>query len=71
MKHTSWIMALLLATSGVLVAAPQQTAQPSLSKEQCLEMDEADTSDALAIPLDESADEQCEELDTLEQGKQK
>lgn len=71
MKHTSWIMALLLAVSATLVAAQPQTAQPAPSKEQCLEMDEADTSDVLAIPLDESADEQCEELDKLEQGRQK
>jgi hypothetical protein len=70
MKQSSLILALLFATT-LMAATDQPSSGGAVTKEQCLAMDQEDTSDTLAIPLDDDAYEQCEELERLEQGKQK
>lgn len=52
-----------------LLAANLSADTPSTDQKQCLKMDQEDTTDTLAIPLDEDAYDQCEELEKLEQGK--
>lgn len=70
MKRFSWMILALIAANVALFAQTGSGAQ-ALNEEQkqCLRMDEEDNTDALAIPLDEDAYDQCVELDKLEQGK--
>ncbi len=69
MKQYSWIILALIAVNGALVAQqPAAPAQPSEEKSRCLKMDREDTTDTLAIPLDEDAYDQCMEEEMLEKG---
>lgn len=68
MKQYSWIILALIAVNRALFG--QQEAPKQLSEERlrCLRMDQIDTTDTLAIPLDDDAYEQCMEEEMLEKG---
>lgn len=68
MKYYSWMMVALCVSTMTLCAQSKDDGVTSGQKSQCLEMDEEDTTDALAIPLDEDAFDQCMEEDRLEKG---
>ena len=44
------------------------TETPPQKQKQCFDQDAEDTTDVLAIPLDEDSYEQCEEINLLEKG---
>ncbi len=68
MKQYSWIILALIAVNRALFGQQETTKQLSEERLRCLRMDQIDTTDTLAIPLDDDAYEQCMEEEMLEKG---
>lgn len=72
MKRYSWMIMAFVAVNVALFGQQSGGNQPTTQEQrQCLEIEEEDTTDALAIPLDEDAYDQCMEEDRLQKGSQK
>ncbi len=68
MKQYSWIILALIAVNRALFGQQETPKQLSEERLRCLRMDQIDTTDTLAIPLDDDAYEQCMEEEMLEKG---